>query len=96
VTALSTKIGDKSVSFPFQHQIGVGVVLVDSVDIKKVLVGKRKNCAGAGMLSLPGGHLEKNESVYDWQSESSKRNAECRQNWSATCTHLRGCASKTL
>ena len=52
-------------SFPFQHQIGVGVVLLDSVVGEKVLVGKRKNCAGAGLLSLPGGHLERNESVYD-------------------------------
>ena len=62
---MSTKIGDKSVSFPFQHQIGVGVVLLNSVERESILVGKRKNCPGAGLLSLPGGHLEKNESIYD-------------------------------
>lgn len=41
-------------------KVGVSVILIDKN--KKVLVGKRKGSHGAGLLSVPGGHIEFNES----------------------------------
>jgi len=62
---LSSDINGQRVSYPFRHQIGVGVVLLDGIRGRNVLVGKRKNCAGSGTLSLPGGHLEPDESILE-------------------------------
>lgn len=42
--------------------VGVAAVLVD--DRGRVLVGRRKGSHGAGLLALPGGHLEEGET---WQ-----------------------------
>ena len=41
-------------------KVGVSVIIVNDND--EVLVGTRKGSHGAGMLSVPGGHLEFNES----------------------------------
>ena len=46
----------------FKHQIGVAIVLLRW---NEILVGKRTGTTGSGTLSLPGGHLEENESISD-------------------------------
>jgi len=42
--------------------VGIGVMIIDK---NKILLGKRIGSHGAGEWSLPGGHLEKNESFED-------------------------------
>jgi 8-oxo-dGTP diphosphatase len=44
-------------------KVGLSVILIDRQD--RVLVGKRKGSHGAGLLALPGGHLEFGESCED-------------------------------
>ena len=43
-----------------QAKVGVSVILINNKD--EVLVGKRKGSHGAGLLSVPGGHVEFGES----------------------------------
>jgi 8-oxo-dGTP pyrophosphatase MutT (NUDIX family) len=43
------------------HPVGVSVLLTDSQG--RVLLAKRKNNSGAGLLSTPGGRLEKTETI---------------------------------
>lgn len=43
-------------------KIGVGVIIKNN---GKILLGKRKGSHGEGMWSLPGGHLEFNETIED-------------------------------
>ncbi|MDP3772180.1 MAG: NUDIX domain-containing protein [bacterium] len=42
-------------------KVGIQGIILDNLK-KKVLLGKRKNCFGAGSWGLPGGHLEFGES----------------------------------
>lgn len=42
-------------------KVGVQAIVLDDTKTK-VLLGKRKNCFGAGSWGLPGGHLEFGES----------------------------------
>lgn len=41
-------------------KVGVSVIIID--ENKRILVGKRKGSHGAGLLAVPGGHLEFGES----------------------------------
>ncbi len=43
-----------------EARVGVSVIIIDKQ--KRVLVGKRMGSHGAGLLSIPGGHVEYNES----------------------------------
>ena len=43
-----------------EESIGVPVIILDKTK-KKILLGVRKNCYGAGAYGLPGGRLESNE-----------------------------------
>lgn len=45
------------------HPVGVSVLLTNPGG--QVLLAKRKNNSGAGLLSTPGGRLEKPENIYD-------------------------------
>ena len=46
-------------------RVGVGVLVQDPMDPTKVLCGIRRGSHGAGLLALPGGHLELYESWQD-------------------------------
>jgi 8-oxo-dGTP diphosphatase len=43
-------------------RVGVGVLVKDPFDPRRVFCGIRKSAHGAGKLALPGGHLEMYES----------------------------------
>ena len=45
-------------------KVGVQGIILDNSK-QKILLGKRKNCFGAGSWGLPGGHLEFGESFED-------------------------------
>lgn len=49
-------------------RVGVGVLVTDPTDSRKVFCGFRKSSHGAGKLALPGGHLEMFESWEDCAS----------------------------
>ena len=49
--------------------IGLGVIIVNPAD--KILLGLRKGSHGAGEWSLPGGHLEWNESFEECSRKGS-------------------------
>ena len=57
-----TTIAGQLAPAKFKHQIGIAIVLLRGDEI---LVGKRTGTTGSGSLSLPGGHLEENESISD-------------------------------
>lgn len=48
---------------PVTPKVGVGVILKDFQG--RILVGLRKNSHGAGLWSLPGGHMELGEDFFD-------------------------------
>ena len=49
--------------YPINPEVGVGVVAVD--ESNRILLVKRKYPPGAGKWSIPGGHLELGESLYE-------------------------------
>ncbi|MEM2194208.1 MAG: NUDIX hydrolase [Candidatus Methanomethylicia archaeon] len=49
--------------YPTNPEVGVGVVVID--ESNRILLVKRKYPPGAGKWSIPGGHLELGESLYE-------------------------------
>lgn len=49
--------------YPINPEVGVGVVAIDGSN--RILLVKRKYPPGAGKWSIPGGHLELGESLYE-------------------------------
>lgn len=49
--------------YPTNPEVGVGVVAID--ESNRILLVKRKYPPGAGKWSIPGGHLELGESLYE-------------------------------
>jgi ADP-ribose pyrophosphatase YjhB (NUDIX family) len=45
------------------YAVGVSILLTNAAG--QVLLAKRKNCDGAGLLSTPGGRLEREEDLYE-------------------------------
>lgn len=56
-----------------KYAVGVSVLLINSAG--QVLLAKRKNCDGAGMLSTPGGRLEREEDLCECAAREF--NEEC-------------------
>lgn len=58
-------------------RVGVGVIVKDPANPQNIFCGIRKGSHGAGMLALPGGHLEMMESWEDCASRECWRNVTC-------------------
>jgi 8-oxo-dGTP diphosphatase len=64
-------------------RVGVGVLVKDPADGRKIFCGIRKGSHGAGSLALPGGHLEMMES---WEECASR---EIKEEMDIDLTNLR-------
>eukprot|EP01083_Nonionella_stella_P028654 78924_1 len=63
---MSSEVKNAGASSQQTHvRVGVGVLVQDPNDHKKLFAGVRKGSHGEGLLALPGGHLEMMESWED-------------------------------